>query len=47
MPHQRVVDNIATVPMLKGRTRRAARRAALEASGYPVVDSLAEAIELV
>ncbi|WP_299562863.1 ABC transporter ATP-binding protein [uncultured Mycolicibacterium sp.] len=30
MPHQRVVDNIATVPMLKGRTRRAARRAALE-----------------
>ena len=30
MPHQRVVDNIATVPVLRGRRRRAARRAALE-----------------
>ncbi|WP_458317818.1 ABC transporter ATP-binding protein [Mycolicibacterium brisbanense] len=29
MPHQRVVDNVATVPVLKGETRRAARRAAL------------------
>jgi osmoprotectant transport system ATP-binding protein len=30
MPHQRVVDNVATVPVLKGQSRRAARRAALE-----------------
>lgn len=30
MPHQRVIDNVATVPVLKGETRRAARRAALE-----------------
>ncbi|CDO07766.1 proline/glycine betaine ABC transporter ATP-binding protein [Mycolicibacterium cosmeticum] len=29
MPHQRVVDNVATVPVLKGETRRAARKAAL------------------
>ena len=28
MPHQRVIDNIATVPILKGQTRRAARQAA-------------------
>jgi osmoprotectant transport system ATP-binding protein len=28
MPHQRVIDNVATVPVLKGQTRRAARRAA-------------------
>ena len=28
MPHQRVVDNVATVPILKGQSRRAARRAA-------------------
>ncbi|MGB1223453.1 MAG: ATP-binding cassette domain-containing protein, partial [Mycobacterium sp.] len=25
MPHQRVVDNVATVPVLKGESRRAAR----------------------
>ncbi|MBV8350394.1 MAG: ABC transporter ATP-binding protein [Mycolicibacterium sp.] len=30
MPHQRVVDNVATVPVLKGQSRRAARRTALE-----------------
>lgn len=30
MPHQRVVDNVATVPILKGRSRRAARNAAHE-----------------
>lgn len=30
MPHQRVVDNVATVPVLKGESRRSARRAALE-----------------
>ncbi|WP_292990605.1 ABC transporter ATP-binding protein [Mycobacterium sp.] len=28
MPHQRVIDNVATVPVLKGQTRRAARKAA-------------------
>ncbi|WNG81732.1 ATP-binding cassette domain-containing protein [Mycobacterium sp. ITM-2016-00316] len=30
MPHQRVVDNVATVPVLKGESRRSARKAALE-----------------
>lgn len=30
MPHQRVVDNIATVPVLKGQSRRTARKAALD-----------------
>ena len=30
MPHQRVIDNVATVPVLRGQSRRAARRAALE-----------------
>jgi osmoprotectant transport system ATP-binding protein len=30
MPHQRVIDNVATVPVLKGRSRRAARKAAHE-----------------
>jgi len=30
MPHQRVIDNIATVPVLKGQPRRAARKAAYE-----------------
>ncbi|MGX9788623.1 ABC transporter ATP-binding protein [Mycobacterium sp. MMS18-G62] len=30
MPHQRVVDNVATVPVLKGESRRAARKTALE-----------------
>jgi osmoprotectant transport system ATP-binding protein len=30
MPHQRVVDNVATVPVLKGESRRTARKAALE-----------------
>ena len=29
MPHQRVVDNVATVPVLRGESRRAARKAAL------------------
>jgi osmoprotectant transport system ATP-binding protein len=29
MPHQRVVDNVATVPVLKGESRRTARKAAL------------------
>ncbi|HEX2284165.1 MAG TPA: ATP-binding cassette domain-containing protein [Mycobacterium sp.] len=29
MPHQRVVDNVATVPVLKGESRRSARKAAL------------------
>ncbi|MDY6999331.1 MAG: ATP-binding cassette domain-containing protein [Actinomycetota bacterium] len=29
MPHQRVIDNVATVPVLKGESRRSARRAAL------------------
>ncbi len=28
MPHQRVIDNVATVPVLQGQTRRAARRSA-------------------
>ncbi|MCB0924499.1 MAG: ATP-binding cassette domain-containing protein [Mycobacterium sp.] len=28
MPHQRVIDNVATVPILKGESRRSARRAA-------------------
>src|ERR1700737_4193435 len=28
MPHQRVIDNVATVPVLRGESRRAARRAA-------------------
>ncbi|BBY06154.1 ABC transporter ATP-binding protein [Mycobacterium noviomagense] len=28
MPHQRVIDNVATVPILKGQSRRAARTAA-------------------
>lgn len=30
MPHQRVVDNVATVPVLRGESRRDARRAALD-----------------
>jgi osmoprotectant transport system ATP-binding protein len=30
MPHQRVIDNVATVPVLKGQSRRAARNAAYE-----------------
>ncbi|ETD33175.1 glycine/betaine ABC transporter ATPase [Williamsia sp. D3] len=30
MPHQRVVDNVATVPVLEGESRKSARRAALE-----------------
>lgn len=30
MPHQRVIDNVATVPVLRGQPRRAARRAAYE-----------------
>ena len=30
MPHQRVIDNVATVPVLKGQSRRAARNTALE-----------------
>ncbi len=30
MPHQRVIDNVATVPILKGQSRRAARKAAYE-----------------
>lgn len=30
MPHQRVIDNVACVPVLRGESRRAARRAALE-----------------
>jgi osmoprotectant transport system ATP-binding protein len=30
MPHQRVIDNVATVPVLQGRSRRAARLAAYE-----------------
>ncbi len=30
MPHQRVIDNIATVPVLKGQSRRAARAAAYQ-----------------
>ncbi|OMC30282.1 proline/glycine betaine ABC transporter ATP-binding protein [Mycobacterium sp. GA-1841] len=29
MPHLRVVDNVATVPVLRGESRRAARRAAI------------------
>lgn len=28
MPHQRVIDNVATVPILRGQSRRAARQAA-------------------
>jgi osmoprotectant transport system ATP-binding protein len=28
MPHQRVIDNVATVPVLKGKSRRDARKAA-------------------
>lgn len=30
MPHQRVIDNVATVPVLQGQSRRAARRAAYD-----------------
>src|SRR3954454_23996909 len=30
MPHQRVVDNVATVPVLRGESRRTARKSALE-----------------
>ncbi len=30
MPHQRVIDNVATVPVLKGQSRRAARMAAYQ-----------------
>ena len=30
MPHQRVIDNVATVPVLKGQSRRAAHKAAYE-----------------
>lgn len=30
MPHQRVIDNVATVPVLRGQSRRAARAAAYE-----------------
>ncbi|MFJ9367402.1 ABC transporter ATP-binding protein [Nocardia sp. NPDC101769] len=30
LPHRTVVDNVATVPVLRGQSRRAARRAALE-----------------
>lgn len=30
MPHQRVIDNVATVPVLRGQPRRAARAAAYE-----------------
>jgi osmoprotectant transport system ATP-binding protein len=30
MPHQRVIDNVACVPVLTGQSRRAARRAAYE-----------------
>lgn len=30
MPHLRVVDNVATVPVLRGESRRSARRSALE-----------------
>jgi osmoprotectant transport system ATP-binding protein len=30
MPHQRVIDNVATVPVLKGQPRQAARKAAYE-----------------
>lgn len=30
MPHQRVIDNVATVPVLQGQSRRAARKSAYE-----------------
>ncbi len=30
MPHQRVIDNVATVPVLNGQSRRAARKAAYQ-----------------
>ncbi|MEZ0352877.1 ABC transporter ATP-binding protein [Mycobacterium sp. pR1184] len=30
MPHQRVIDNVATVPVLRGQSRRDARKAAYE-----------------
>src|ERR1700761_5557504 len=30
MPHQRVIDNVATVPVLKGQSRKAARKAGYE-----------------
>ncbi|OBA83336.1 proline/glycine betaine ABC transporter ATP-binding protein [Mycobacterium sp. 1164966.3] len=30
MPHQRVIDNVATVPVLKGQSRKAARKAAYD-----------------
>src|SRR5215471_18833494 len=33
MPHQRVIDNVATVPVLKGQSRRTARKA-----GYEVLE---------
>jgi len=32
MPHQRVIDNVATVPVLKGESRRAARNDGEEAT---------------
>src|SRR5258705_508351 len=33
MPHQRVIDNVATVPVLRGESRRTARKAALGPGG--------------
>ena len=35
MPHQRVIDNVATVPILQGQTRRAARQ-----RGYQVLEQV-------
>src|SRR6201993_1343795 len=39
MPHQRVIDNVATVPVLKGRSRRDARKAAVEVMERVGLDS--------
>ena len=39
MPHQRVVDNVATVPVLKGESRRKARKAALDVLDRVGLDS--------
>lgn len=39
MPHQRVIDNVATVPVLQGQSRRAARRAAYDVLARVGLDS--------
>lgn len=41
MPHQRVIDNVATVPVLRGQSRRAARKA-----GYEVLERVGLDVKL-